>query len=342
MVDFTVAIRVYNGAERLELLIERLRSQINTDSIQWEILVVDNNSTDATAELMRRHQTQWRQPFALRYVNEKRQGAVYARQRAVAEARGTWIGFLDDDNLPATNWVAAAWQFAQAHPEAGAFSGRVHGEFETPPPPQFKRIASYLAITDRGNHVFSYNDRRDRVLPPGAGLVISRQVWLQTVPEQIFLSGPIGDAIGLKGEDLEILSYIQQAGWQILHAPTLEIVHRVPAWRLERDYLLSLVRSIGLSQHHIRMRRRSLWQRPLFLVLYAINDSRKLLWHYWTYRSTFNSDVVAACELYRLIYSLLSPFYIGYCYMFAAEQKAEPYSDYSTPLPTAVPRAKEL
>jgi hypothetical protein len=43
------------------------------------------------------------------------------------------VGFLDDDNIPAPNWVAAAYAFAQEHPAAGAYGSRIHGDFEVTP-----------------------------------------------------------------------------------------------------------------------------------------------------------------------------------------------------------------
>jgi len=57
MIDFTVAIPTYNGADRLPLVLDRLRSQLNTASFTWEIIVVDNNSSDATATVVRHYQT---------------------------------------------------------------------------------------------------------------------------------------------------------------------------------------------------------------------------------------------------------------------------------------------
>ncbi|MEM9806454.1 MAG: glycosyltransferase, partial [Cyanobacteria bacterium P01_D01_bin.56] len=85
MVDFTVVIPTYNGAQRLPKVLEALRSQLNTDGFQWEVLVVDNNSSDATAELIKNYQANWSASPSLRYSFEIRQGAAYARQRGMHE-----------------------------------------------------------------------------------------------------------------------------------------------------------------------------------------------------------------------------------------------------------------
>ncbi|NJN90159.1 MAG: glycosyltransferase family 2 protein [Leptolyngbyaceae cyanobacterium SL_5_14] len=310
MVDFSVAIRTYNKAHQIPPILEALRSQIGTESIDWEIVIVDNNSNDGTADLVQKYQSEWDRPFPIRYFFEPRQGASIARKLAIKESRGKFIGFLDDDNIPASDWVAEAYSFGEAHPEAGAFSGQIHGKFEVEPPPNFRQIASYLAIIERGDKVFSYNTRKGRVLPPGAGLIICKQVWLDCVPDNLLLLGPVGKSLGLKGEDMESLAHVQNASWEILYNPKLHIYHEVPAWRLERDYLLSLVRSIGLAQHHIRMTRARPWQKPFILPVYLLNDIRKTFIYFIKNHKSISTDVVAACEMERLTSGVISPFYL--------------------------------
>ncbi|MGF1491129.1 MAG: hormogonium polysaccharide biosynthesis glycosyltransferase HpsE [Microcoleaceae cyanobacterium] len=305
--DFTVAIPTYNGAERLPLVLEKLRSQVDLESITWEVLVVDNNSTDNTAELIQQYQQQWPE-FSLRYLKEMQQGAAFARKRAVAEARGTWIGFLDDDTIPALDWVAAAHRFHQQHSQAGAYGSQVHGDYETEPPAGFERIASFFAITERGSEPHRYEPKM-KMLPPSAGLVVRKQAWDKNVPDKPFLSGRSGQSI-LNSEDLEVVMYIQNAGWEVWYNPEMHLYHQIPAKRLERDYLLYLVRSTGLARHYIRMLRLKPWQRPLLFPVGYANDLRKALTYYLKHRQILATDSIAACEMEFLRSSLISPFYL--------------------------------
>jgi glycosyltransferase involved in cell wall biosynthesis len=57
--SITVAIPTYNGAQRLPQILDRLRSQITTTELRWEILVIDNNSQDNTAEVIQQYQAKW-------------------------------------------------------------------------------------------------------------------------------------------------------------------------------------------------------------------------------------------------------------------------------------------
>lgn len=309
MVDFTVAIRTYNGAKRLPAVLEQLRWQVDTEQISWEVVIVDNNSTDKTAAIIQQYQVNWPQRYPLHYYFEPRQGAAIARRRAVKESQGELIGFIDDDNLPSASWVAAAYAFGKAYPKAGAYGGQIHGEFEVEPPKNFKKIAPFLALVERGPQPFCYNTY-NKVLPPGAGLVVRKQVWLDRVPERFFLQGPVAGTLGSKGEDLEALSYIQNAGWEIWYNPEMHIRHTIPNWRLERDYLISLVRSVGLARHKIRMIRLQAWKRPLAFSLYLTNDLRKAILHLVKHKKILKTDTVAACEMELLLSGIVSPFYL--------------------------------
>ncbi len=308
--DFTVAIRAYNAAERLPDIIDKLKVQEGTAEINWEIIIVDNNSKDNTAEIIANYQFNWQEKFPIKYFLEPQQGASIARKTAMEKAQGTYVGFLDDDNLPAPDWVAQAYAFGKSHPQAGAYGGQIHGEFEAEPPNNFKKIAPYLAIIERGKKAFSYNEHKKKVLPPGAGIVISKKAWLENVPKNLFLTGPAGKSLALKGEDIEILSHIQNAGWEIWYNPEMHIYHQIPDWRLERNYLVSLVSGSGLHRNHIRMIRLKLWQKPLGFLAYLVNDFRKALFYLVKNYSLLKTDTVAACEMAMLLSILVSPFYL--------------------------------
>lgn len=308
---FTVAIRAYNSASRLPTLLDRLQAQSHVEGLSWEVLVIDNNSVDATEQVVRAYQAQWPQSGKLRYCLELRQGAVFARQRAILEARGEWIGFLDDDNLPAQDWVAACWAFGLAYPRAGAYGSQIHGLYEVSPPADFDRIAHFLPVIERPHAVCFTRGlyARKQVLPPGAGLVIRRRAWLQAVPEQLRLLGPVASSLQAKGEDIEALTYLKRAGWEIWFNPEMHIYHCIGEHRLQREYLLSFFRGIGLGRYYTRMLGYAAWQQPWMVLAYLLNDLRKLAVHVGVYRWQIRTNVVAACEWQLYCTSLLSPFY---------------------------------
>ncbi|MEB3342547.1 hormogonium polysaccharide biosynthesis glycosyltransferase HpsE [Okeania sp.] len=308
MINFTVAIPTYNGSERLPLVLEQLRSQINTEKISWQVIVVDNNSKDNTEKVVRKYQENWLQQVPLVYYFEKKQGAGFARNRAVKIAKSPLIGFLDDDNIPAENWVVAAYEFAQKYPRAGAYASQIHGDFAGELPPDFDRIKSYFAITEKGEEPLLYQPEL-KVIPPSAGLVVRRKAWLESVPKHCILNGRKPGSM-LTAEDTETISYIQQAGWEIWYNPEMEITHKIPKHRLEKDYLIPFFRGIGLSRYVTRMLGVKPWLKPLAFLAYTANDTRKILRHLVKYNLKLRTDIVAACELELYINSLISPFYL--------------------------------
>ena len=312
--QFTVAIRAYNAAERLPDLLAALQAQVGVQGLAWEILIIDNCSTDGTAELVAELQADWSvgcpdMSVELRYCVEPHQGAVFARRCAMQQAHGDWVGFLDDDNLPRADWVAACYAFGCKNPQAGAYGSQIHGVFEVEPPEHFERIAHFLPVIERDKAVCFTEGlyARKKVLPPGAGLVINRQAWLESVPSDLNLRGPIAHGLAAKGEDIEALSHMKQAGWEIWFNPDMHIDHLIPQWRFERAYLLRFFRGVGLGRCFTRLLDVPLWLRPAVTLLYFCNDLRKWFAHWLNHGAVIKTDVVAACEQEMFQASLLSP-----------------------------------
>ncbi len=312
MIDLSVAICTYNGEQRLPLVIDRLRSQINIEHLQWEIIIVDNNSTDGTANWVRQLQAQPHPNLPkIHYVTEAQQGLAFARQRAIESAQGRWVAFLDDDNLPHEKWLAAVEQFAQDHPKAGAFHGKIIGDYEVEPPKNFDRISAFWAIGG-GSKVRCYtNDptaSRKRLLPPGAGIVVNGQAWLDSVPTQLNQAGRLGNSL-VGSEDIEAMLHLRNAGWEIWYTPAMCLDHLISKNRLTPEYAIRLMYGIGLGRWQTRRLGFEQWQRPIVLVGFWCNDLRKAIVHFIQYRNQFRSDCVAAAEMAFFRGCLLSPFY---------------------------------
>lgn len=303
--NITVAIPTYNGAARLPEVLQQLQGQLETENITWEILVVDNNSSDNIQAVITHHQTLLPR---LRYCQELRQGAGFARHRAFGEAKGELVAFLDDDTIPDRHWVRAVADFAQTHPQAGAYGSQIHADYAVPPPPNFARIAPFLAITERGSTPLLYQ-KNNRLLPPSAGLVVRKSVWQQYIPAEMTLNGRVEGNM-LTSEDLEMLSYIQASPWQIWYNPAMEIIHKIPTSRLERKYLIPFLRGIGYSRYVTRTIATHGIKKHLLTLAYFGNDLRKILLHLLKHRTKVKTDLVAACELELLTSSLISPFFL--------------------------------
>ena len=309
--DITVAIPTYNGAKRIPQLLERLKAQTKVDGLQWEVLIVDNNSQDNTAEIVQQYQSHWLPEVPLRYYFEARQGAAFARQSAVQKAAGQLIGFLDDDNLPDETWVSEAYALSQQYPQAGAYSGQIHGEYEVPPPKGFEKIRPFLAIREHGSKPFQFQPESLN-LPPAAALVVRREAWLNAVPLEQKFTGPGRKGQNARsyvgGEDYEALLYLHKAGWEIWYTPSLSTWHQIPASRFEKQYLLNLARGCGLTTYQLLLIMASDWQKPLLFWRTLLGGTRRVILHFMNHRKVLEKDLVAAFLMEFYIGGLLSPF----------------------------------
>ena len=157
IVNIDIVICTYNRAANLDEVLSALSAQRVGSDVIWSVLVVDNASTDATAEVVEAHRFHRLLP-SLRRVVESEQGLTPARRRGVQETTAPWIAFVDDDNLLAPGWVDAIAQAIRSHPEAGGISGRVVLDWEEPPPNFLKGLGSCFAEQELGEAAREIDD----------------------------------------------------------------------------------------------------------------------------------------------------------------------------------------
>lgn len=303
--DFTVAICTFNGAERLPNVLKRLQVQ-QTTGFTWEILVVDNASTDTTAIVVERYQKTWPISAPLRYVQESQPGLTHARRKAFHEAEAELVGFLDDDNWPDPNWVSHAYHFGLKHPSAGAYGSCIRPYYDQEPPPGFERISLYFALRPQ-TETFCYNDRYQKNLrkmfPPGAGVVVRKQAWQQSVPQKQQLSGVTGTSLATKSEDVEMMSYIFYQGWKLWHCGEMKIQHHIPNDRFQPAYLNKFFRGIGRSRYITRMQAYPVLLGCLLIPGYLTIDIFKIVTYFLRNFQDLRTDVIKASE-WKLLLSV--------------------------------------
>lgn len=241
--DIELVICTHNNAAQLTLVLEAIAQQQVSDSTQWSVLIVNNNCTDGTADLVEQAIAAGKIPL-LQMVQETTQGLTPARLCGVTQTTAPWIAYVDDDCVLQPDWVEQAVQFATQHPEAGAFGGRVVLTWETPPSPFVLRYGYSFAEQDHGMQI----QERDCLV--GAGMVVNRKAldacgWTK---RQL-----MDDRIGRKlisGGDVELALRIRGAGYPLWYTPTCELKHLIPPRRTSPTYLKSMNIGLGTCQIH--------------------------------------------------------------------------------------------
>ena len=118
--DISVIVATYNRAGILKGTLESLAA-LRPQGVTHEIIVVDNNSSDNTREVVE----EFAQRAPIRYLFEERQGKNHALNAAVEVAQGELLVFTDDDVFVPADWLDRYWAAAQAHTEADVFGGSV-------------------------------------------------------------------------------------------------------------------------------------------------------------------------------------------------------------------------
>lgn len=247
----SVCICTFNGAARISEVLAALADQTEHGP-DWEVLVVDNASTDATVDVVREAQGHF-SAGRLRLVTEPQAGLMYARLRATREATAPFIAFLDDDNVPEKNYIEAVLVVLRSQPGAGVIGGKVTADWVGEPTPLGRAVADFaLAVCDRGDQAFSYTDVTGG--PAGAGMIVRRELM-----EKIFSGSNMAEQMGgrkgaslMSGDDTAIVIRAHQLGYPVRYEPSLVVRHRIPAARTTFDYLARLYEGIGRGQASMR------------------------------------------------------------------------------------------
>jgi glucosyl-dolichyl phosphate glucuronosyltransferase len=233
-IQVTVAICTWNRCELLRQTLEQMtRLQIPV-GLEYEILVVDNNSTDATEQVV----TSFAARLPLRYVFESTPGKTFACNRAMRETRCDYILWTDDDVLVAETWLEEFIAGAQQFPEAAAFGGTIVPWFTAPPDPEMCDAFPALGIGFCG---------LERTMPPGV-LPDDEHIWganmafrMRAVEGLSFDTafGPSPHLVGGGRDEVLFIRQLRRQGGIVIWLPAMRVKHYVMPSRTTLKYLKS-------------------------------------------------------------------------------------------------------
>lgn len=248
-VDLSVIICTLNRSHLLRKCLESLAGQEATQ-FTFEIIVVDNGSTDDTKAVVRAFDGAF---SGLRYVFEGVKGVGHARNVGFRASIGRYIAYLDDDTIPGPCWCATICRtFALIENSPGkdnrdvaCLGGPVEPIFETGEPSWLTpKLRVVYAIVDRGEEPRLYPSSE---VPLSANLAFIRRV----LPEP-----PWNDRLPMC-EDIELGLRLRGIGIRSLYVPEMRVQHFVSGKRLRPEWLLRRYFAEGLAQRHLPLGRRS-------------------------------------------------------------------------------------
>lgn len=269
--NITVAICTWNRCALLEKTLEQVARLSIPQGVEWELLVVNNNSTDATDDVL----AAFTERLPLHSVFEAEPGLSHARNRAVREATGDYILWTDDDVLVDEEWLKAYCEAFASWPEAAIFGGNIEPWFAGEPPhwlPRvWSRVASAYASRDLGEQSVALS--KD-VIPFGANFAV------RAAEQRRYLYDPrLGvrpDSI-MGGEETTVIRHMMADGITGRWVAGARVKHYIPAARQSIAYLRRYFKGYGeyCAQQDIENADAKLFGRPRWLWRQALAAEMK-------------------------------------------------------------------
>jgi GT2 family glycosyltransferase len=232
-VDISVIICTYNRSRSLLATLESVAAVQMPEALSWELVLVDNNSRDDTAQQVaafaRNHSA-----LRIKSAVERSQGKSHALNRGVAMADGGILAFTDDDVVVDPHWLNNLHRVI-AESQAIAAGGRIVDTWTTPKPAWYSDAGPYklnavIVKYDLGEQVCPIT----RTMPLGANLAVRREAFEKYGLFDTHLGPTAGGP--RRGEDSEFCARLVRAGETLLYAPDAVVYHPVDRERLDRKY----------------------------------------------------------------------------------------------------------
>lgn len=232
----SVVICCYNSAARLPETIRHLALQQISADIPWEVIIVNNGSTDDTKEAATRELARydWKQA---RYnvVDETKSGLSHARQKGVEEAAYPYVVLCDDDNWLDADYIQAGYEFLERNPAYAAIGGRSEAVFETGvvAPDWFEEYQMGYAVGPQGEE----GDITARGYLWGAGIIFRKSAYRSVINPAFpsLLTDRKGNELSSGGDSEMCLRFVI-VGYKLYYTGKLKFKHFITSNRLTITY----------------------------------------------------------------------------------------------------------
>lgn len=249
MKGISVIICCYNSGGKLIPTLHHLAKQQSMTGIPYELIIIDNNCTDNTIEIVTTNWKTQEEIFPLTIVQQPKPGLSYAREKGIETARYDYIVLCDDDNWLCDDYLLKVFQLMEAKPETALVGGIGEVVADIPIPGWFKALNGFgYAVGDEGRKT-GYVDSLY-----GAGMGIRKPVFdqLKNGGFTFILPDRMGKNLS-SGGDIELCLLVKKAGYKIYFDSSLLFKHFLSSDRLQWPYYLQLRKSFGKATAYLHL-----------------------------------------------------------------------------------------
>lgn len=258
----SLIICTYNREKFLGHALQSLTQQSLAPK-DFEILIINNNSTDSTPEISQDFMAANPQ-LNVRYFVESNQGLSYARNRGIKEAMAPIITYIDDDAEAEADFLEKVLSYFEKRPQTAGIGGRILPKYEGSPPPWMnKYLYGFVTKVDFGDQVFTYTGKS---YPAGCNMTYRKDLL-----EQV---GGFNENLKWRADDKYIFFAIKEVSDQVFHYPEAVVQHNIDAYRTTDENFLRLSRKFG-SEERIRVKDVGPWSffKKVFEFLFKLGAS---------------------------------------------------------------------
>lgn len=273
-IRITVILCTYNRCQSLIKALESVAVSILPPSTEWEVLVVDNNSNDATKYEVEKFCARY--PARFRYLFEPQPGKSFALNAGIQAAQGNILAFMDDDVTVDPSWLQNLTTPLQDDRWAGT-GGRIQPE-QGFSPPDWMLLRGRYSLGPALAAVFDMGDEPSELVRPpyGTNMAFRKSMFEKYGGFRTDIGPRPGSQV--RGEDTEFGRRLLTAGERLRYVPSAVVYHVVPENRLHKEFFLNYWFAYGRTQVRERGGRPGKWGIPRFVFSAAMLGIQALRW----------------------------------------------------------------
>ncbi|MCF8463890.1 MAG: glycosyltransferase family 2 protein [Flavobacteriales bacterium] len=243
----SVIVCCYNSEKRLVPTLHHLFKQRVNPLVNWEIIIVNNNSNDATASVALQLHEQQGNSITFRVIDEPKPGLSNARNAGFLAAEYEFVLMVDDDNWLSENYVETVYSHLQNNPKAAMVGGLGEPELEEAAPSWFNDYASCYATGPQAKTGAAPLKHADELYGAGCAIRLTALEHIKHCGFKNILSDRTGASL-MSGGDTELCLALRMAGFELLYDERIHFKHFLPKGRVTWLYLRKLFQGFGQSK----------------------------------------------------------------------------------------------